>query len=399
MLPGPFCTQILADFGADVIKIEDVAHGYPFRATEPKMGGVAVRHLTLNRNKRSLSLDLKSLQGKEIFLQLLDSSQVVVEQFRPGVMDRLGLGAETLRARNSRLVYCSLSGFGQNGPWRNLVAHDPNFLALAGVLDLIGAKSGPPAMSGLTIADITGALMAAIGILLGVRNSEKNGVGEYIDLSMFDGAVAAAVTAASTYLGSGRGPARGSERHTGGVPASGLYETADARHVVICAIEQHFWANLCGALGREDWLPHAFASGDKAADIQRELAAIFRTRTRDAWFEELGAAGTCLAPVLSIGETLQSEHAKARGLVVAHDHPDAGATRILANPIRLRDNPAKVRFGAPALGEHSDEIMRDLGYSRDDIAALAALNAIRIAPPREASLGDGGREASCASSP
>src|SRR5271156_5012071 len=398
MLPGPFCTQILADFGADVIKIEDVAHGDPFRATEPKMGGVAVRHLTLNRNKRSLSLDLKSLQGKEIFLHLLDSSQVVVEQFRPGVMDRLGLGVETLQARNSGLVYCSLSGFGQTGPWRDLVAHDPNYLALAGVLDLIGARSGPPAMSGLTIADITGALMAAIGILLGVRNSEKSGVGEYIDLSMFDGAVAAAVTAASTYLGSGRAPARGSERHTGGVPASGLYETADARHVVICAIEPHFWANLCRALDREDWLPHAFASGDRAADIQRELAMIFRTRTRDAWFEELGAAGTCLAPVLSIDETLESEHAKARGLVVAHDHPDAGPTRILANPIRLRDHPAEVRFGAPALGEHSEEIMRDLGYSRVVIAALAVLNAIRISPPRDTSAGKVGREAACASS-
>jgi alpha-methylacyl-CoA racemase len=392
MLPGPFCTQILADFGADVIKIEDVVHGDPFRATEPRMGGVAVRHLTLNRNKRSLALDLKSPQGREIFLELLDTSQVVIEQFRPGVMERLGLGAEVLRARNPKLVTCSLSGFGQTGPWRDLVAHDPNYLALAGVLDLIGEKDGPPAMSGLTVADITGALMATVGILLGVRNSERNGFGDTIDLSMFDGVVAAAVTAASAYLGSGRAPARGRERHTGGIPASGVYQAADGRYVAICAIEPHFWANLCRALSREDWLPHAFAGGDKGAEIQIELAAIFRTRSRDAWFQSLASLDTCLTPVLSIDETLESEHAKARGLVVAHEHPDAGPTRLLANPIRLRDHPAVVRFGAAALGEHSQQILSDLGYASEAIAALAADGAIRIASGKE------GRDA-CAVNP
>jgi len=218
---------------------------------------------------------------------------------------------------------------------------------------------------------------------VGVRNSERNGMGEYVDMSMFDGVVAASVTAASTCLGSGRAPARGAERHTGGIPASGLYETADGGYVALCAMEPHFWSNVCRALERPEWLAHAFAQGEKANEIQRELADIFRTRTRDAWFQALGPVDTCIAPVLSIDETLEAEHAKARGLVVAHEHATAGPTQILANPIRLRESPARVRFGAPALGEHSETILSDLGYSALAIADLLTNRVFRSSGPAE----------------
>lgn len=372
LLPGPFATQILADFGADVIKIEDTRSGDGFRAAEPRIEGMSTRHVTLNRNKRCLALNLKAPAGREIFLRLARDAHVLLEQFRPGVMARLGLDYEAVRAVNPQIVYCSLSGFGQSAPYRDLAAHDPNYLSLAGVLSLIGDRDGPPALSGLQIADITAALLTALGILIAVRRAEREGVGDYLDMALFDSVIGTAVTAAATYFGTGRAPRRGEERHSGKYPMADIYETAEGGYITLAAIEEHFWMNLCRALGHEEWIEHQYAEGEKAEEIRAEMRAIFRTRTRDEWFDLLKDKDVCVGPVLSLDEALTSEQVKSRGMVIPHDHPIVGRTSLLATPIKLRDGAARIRFPAGRLGEDTDAILAELGYDAEARARLRA---------------------------
>lgn len=378
LLPGPFATQLLADLGADVIKIEDTRTGDGFRYATPAVGGVSVRHMTLNRNKRCLALDLKSEEGRRIFLRLAEGAQVVFEQFRPGVMARLGLDYEAVRRVNPAIVYCSLSGFGQDGPLRDLAAHDPNYLALSGILSLLGRRDGPPAMSGVQIADMSAAMLAAFGILAAVRRAERTGRGDFLDVSLFGSAIATAVTATSTYVGTGRAPSRGEERHNGACPVSGIYETADGGHVTICAIEDHFWRNVCREIGREDWVGDAFATGRRAEEIQDEMARIFRTRTRDEWAEAFRGKDACVSPVLSLGEALESEHARHLGVLAAHRHPVAGEVAVCASPIRLREGAARLRRPAGALGEHAAEILAEVGCDAEEVRRLAEAGVIRL---------------------
>jgi crotonobetainyl-CoA:carnitine CoA-transferase CaiB-like acyl-CoA transferase len=376
-LPGPVATQILADFGADVIKIEDTGSGDSFRAVEPLRNGVAARHVQINRNKRGLAIDLKSEEGHAIFMKLCGRAQVVFEQFRPGVVRRLGIHYEAVREVNPRIVYCALSGFGQNGPLRDVVAHDPNYLSVSGVLGLLGRRGGPPAMSGPQISDLAAAHLSTIGILLALRRAEHTGEGEYIDISLFDSAMSMSVTAVATYLGGGRAPSRGEERHNGRYPWSDIYETSDGGYLTVSAIEEHFYANLCNALGRPEWLGDQYAGDARQEEIRAGMAQIFRSRTRDEWFDLLKDRQVCISPVLSVAEAVESEHAKARGSIVEHHHPVAGDMRHLASPIRLRNAPATIRRAAPALGEHSAEILASLGYGTEVIEQLVARGVVK----------------------
>lgn len=378
-LPGPVATRLLADFGADVIKIEDTGRGDDFRSTEPKINGVAARHLELNRNKRGLALDLKSPEGKEIFLKLASDADVVFEQFRPGVVKRLGIDYASVKAVNPGIIYCSLSGFGQDGPYRDLVAHDPNYLSLSGVLGLVGSRGGPPVMAGPQLADLTAAHLAAIGILLALRNKEVNGVGEYIDVSLFDSAFSLPLTAIASYFGSGKAPGRGEERHNGKYPWGDIYRTSDGGYVSVTAIEGHFYKNLCLALGREDWVGLQYADDATQETIRAEMQAIFASRTRDEWFALLKDKDVCVTPVLSIEEAVNSEQVRARGGIVEHEHPVAGRTRLLATPILMQSGRPGIRRGAPAQGEHGAEILASLGYGAEEISALAARGVV-LAP-------------------
>ena len=388
LLPGPFATQILADFGAEVIKIEDTRSGDGFRTAEPRINGMSTRHVTLNRNKRCLALNLKTPAGREIFLSLARDAQVLLEQFRPGIMARLGLDYDTVRAVNPRIVYCSLSGFGQSAPYRDLAAHDPNYLSLAGVLSLIGRRGGPPVLSGLQIADITAALLSALGILIAVRRAEREGVGDYLDMSLFDSVIGTAITAAATYFGTGKAPRRGEERHTGKYPMADIYETADGEYITIAAIEEHFWKNLCLALGHEEWIKHHYAEGEKAEEIRAEMRAIFRTRTRDEWFALLKDKDVCIGPVLGLEEALISEQTAARGMVIPHDHPVVGRTSLLATPIKFQDGAARIRLPAGRLGEDTDAILAELGY---DAMARARLRAEGVIAGPEGGFGSHGK--------
>jgi len=381
-LPGPLGTRLLADYGADVIKIEDTRKGDDFRSTTPAINGMSARHLELNRNKRGLAIDLKSAQGREIFLKLAQESDVVFEQFRPGVVKRLGIDYEAVKAVNPRIIYCSLSGFGQNGPYRDLVAHDPNYLALSGVLGLIGSPGGAPVLTGPQLADITAAHMVTIGILLALRNAEATGAGEYLDISLFDSAFSLPVTALTNYFGSGHAPSRGEERHNGKYPWGNIYRTKDGGYVTVTAIESHFYKNLCQALGREDWVDLQYADDAKQKEIHAGMTEIFASRTRDEWFELLKGKDVCVSPVLRLDEAAESEQVRARGSIIDHQHPVAGPTRLQASPIRMASGMPPIRMGAPALGQHSADILAELGYTQQQIEGLLAEGVV-LAPAKD----------------
>ncbi|MDB5838481.1 MAG: Crotonobetainyl-CoA:carnitine CoA-transferase CaiB [Herminiimonas sp.] len=379
-LPGPLATRLLADFGADVIKIEDTRNGDDFRSTTPKINGISARHLELNRNKRGLAIDLKSAEGKEIFLKLAAESDVVFEQFRPGVVKRLGIDYESVKQVNPKVIYCSLSGFGQDGPYRDLVAHDPNYLSLSGVLSLIGAKGGAPVMTGPQLADITAANMVTIGILLALRKLETTGVGEYLDISLFDSAFSLPVTALANYFGSGQAPSRGEERHNGKYPWGDIYRAKDGGYISVTAVESHFYKNLCHELGRDDWADLQYADDAKQEEIRAAMKEIFARHTRDEWFEKLKGKDVCVSPVLSIEEAVNSEQVRARGNIIEHNHPVAGPTRLLASPIRMQSGVPPIRMGAPLQGEHGAEILSGLGYSEGEIKQLSSKGVV-LTPP------------------
>jgi crotonobetainyl-CoA:carnitine CoA-transferase CaiB-like acyl-CoA transferase len=359
-LPGPFCSTLLADFGADVLTIaaptDPFATGIPFLA----------------RNKRSMTLNLKADAGRAVFLRLADGADVVLEGFRPGVMDRLGIGWETLRARNPRLVYCAISGFGQDGPYRDRVGHDVNYLGYAGVLEHVGTAGGPPVIPGVQIADIGGgALMAAVGILVAVLAREQTGRGQLVDVAMLDGAVAWNVYHTLLWMLAGRLPERGRTQLTGHHPCYAVYETKDGRFVTVGAYEGHFWAALCRAIGREDFIPHQWDEGEQRDEMFRVFRAAFTERTRDEWVAALAERDICFGPVNTVEEALADPQVGHRGMAVTIDTP-LGPLLMPGPPIKLSDTPAAIRTPPPAFGEHTDAVLGALGF---DAAAIAKLRA------------------------
>jgi crotonobetainyl-CoA:carnitine CoA-transferase CaiB-like acyl-CoA transferase len=380
-LPGPFCTWLLADLGADVIRVEDpaaitrargAAGGSPPVAEQ----GYDPHRQVLNRNKRSLVLNLKIAAGREVFYRLVERADVVVEGFRPGVTRRLGIDYETLQARNPRLIYCSLSGWGQTGPYREVAGHDIDYLAVAGVLDLTGPAGGPPAIPGVQVADIGGgALMAAFGIMVALFHRERTGQGQYIDVSMLDGAFAWLGHIVGRFF-TGEVWGRGRGLLTGGVPCYNVYPTADGKYVAVGALEPWFWANLCRRLGREDLIPKQFATGPEGEAVRAELAAIFRTRSRDEWAAELMGADTCVAPVKDLGEALADPQIQARQMVIEVEDPRYGRVRQVGFPVKFSATPGRVRHLGGPLGADTGAVLRELGYSAAEVEDLRRAGAI-----------------------
>ena len=337
LLPGGFCTLLLADFGADVIKVEDMGAGDYARADPPSFAA-------LNRGKRSIQLDLKSGSGREAFLRLARDADVVIESFRPGVMDRLGVGWDVLREVNPALVYCAITGYGQDGPLSARAGHDLNYLARTGVLALSGDADGPPVQASAQIADVAGgALMAAFGILAALRT----GQGQFVDISMADGALAMLAMPAAQLLAGGAPPRRGEIVLGGRLLCYRPYPCADG-WVSMGALEPKFWAAFCRGIERPDLVEHQFdAPGTEA---HAEVEAIFAGRTRAEWEAFNAEHDCCVEPVLELDEALADEHVRARGMV---------AGSLLGNPIRLSETPADpLRGPPPGLGEHTDELLR-----------------------------------------
>ena len=381
LLPGGFCSLMLADFGADVVKVEDTGMGDYIRWSPPYHDGVATSargalFLALNRGKRSVRLNLKTDGGREALLRLTGSADVLLESFRPGVLDRLGVGYERLREVNPGLVYCAITGYGQDGPHRDRSGHDMNYLALNGLLGLTGDPDGPPVQAAGQIADLGGgALMAAVGILVALRERERSGEGQLVDCSMFDGSLSWLAMLAAEMLAGGPTPTRGDLGLAGRYNCYRPYACADG-YVTLGALEPKFWQAWCEGVGRPDLLAHAFDSPGSASHAA--VSEVFRTRTRDEWQAFASAHDCCLEPVLGLDEALDSELVAAREMVVGLDQPGATApVRLLGLPIKLGRTPGDPnRAPGPLLGEHTDEVLSAAGYSPPQLAALHAAGAI-----------------------
>ena len=375
LLPGPFCTLLLADFGADVIKVEDTGKGDYMRWSQPHYEGAdptaaGAMFLALNRGKRSIRLDLKTDQGREVLLRLAGDADVLLESFRPGVLDRLGVGYERLRERNGRLIYCAISGYGQDGPNRDRAGHDLNYVGLNGLLALSGDPDGPPVQAAGQIADLGGgALMGVIGVLIALRERERSGEGQLVDCSMFDGSLSWLATVVGETFAHGRPPSRGRLALAGGLICYRPYRCADG-FVTLAALEPQFWSAFCRGVGREDLLQCAFdPPGSPAHAAVSELIA---SRTREQWQAFASAHECCLEPVLELDEAMQSELVAARQMVVELAQPGAlEPIKQLGAPVKLSRTPADpTRAPGPGLGEHTDEILAAAGFSAGEIAAL-----------------------------
>ncbi len=359
-LPGPFCSTLLADLGMDVLAI--AAPGDPFATGIP----------FLARNKRSMTLNLKHPAGREVFLRLATDADVVLEGFRPGVTTRLGIDYPTLSARNPCLVYCAISGFGQDGPYRERVGHDLNYLAYAGVLGYVGEADRAPVIPGVQIADIGGgSLLAAIGILAALLARTETGRGQLVDIAMLDGAVAWNVYHTLLYLLAGRAPERGRTQLTGHHPCYAVYETHDGRHLTIGAYETHFWATLCRHFGREDFIAQQWDEGPAREAMFTFFRDAFRQKTLAEWRRELAELEICFGPVNTLEETFADPQVRHRGMMIETDTP-TGKTLIPGSPLKLSETPGTVRTPPPEFGQHTDAVLATLGYDAHAIAAFRA---------------------------
>jgi len=392
LLPGGFCSLVLADFGADVVKVEDTAMGDYIRFSPPHYEGAdptaaGALFLALNRGKRSIRIDLKSEGGRQAFLRLARDADVVLESFRPGVLERLGVGYERLRAENPGLVYCAITGYGQDGPNRDRPGHDLNYLGLNGLLALCGELGGPPVQPAGQIADLGGgALTAALGIMFALRERERSGEGQLVDCSMFDGSLAWLALVAAGYLAGGEPPRRGALPLAGGLTCYRPYACADG-YVTLGALEPKFWGAFCRGVGREELIEHAF--DPPGSEAHRAVSEIFAARTREQWRQFASEHDCCLEPVLELDEALAGEQVAARELVVELEQPGAERpVRLLGAPLKLSRTPAQPGRGpAPALGEHTEEVLAEAGFSAPEIAALCESGAVagRPAAPVEGS--------------
>ncbi len=381
LLPGPFCSLLLADFGADVIKVEDMGMGDYVRWSAPYYEGAdetarSALFLALNRGKRSARINLKSPLGREVLLRLAGEADVLIESFRPGVLDRLGVGYERLRAQNPGLVYCAISGYGQDGPNRDRSGHDINYLGLNGLLGLTGERDGPPVQSAGQIADLGGgALMAAIGILVALRERERSGQGQLVDCSMFDGSLAWLAMVAAEALATAPAPRRGELGLAGRLICYRPYRCADG-YVSLGALEPKFWQSWCEGVGRPDLIGSQFDA--PGSETHHTVSEIFAQRTREQWRAFASEHDCCLEPILDLDEVLDSELVRAREMIVSIDQPGAQTpVRQLGAPIKLSRTPAQPgsRPG-PALGEHTEEVLARAGYSEHEIAALYEAGAV-----------------------
>ncbi|RLC95988.1 MAG: CoA transferase [Chloroflexi bacterium] len=379
--PSAIAAMMLGDMGADVLKIDlppgggsrGVGEGLPFFPEDAEETEKMTAYMATNRNKKNMALNLRSEAGQAIFHKLAKEYDVIIEAFRPGVMDRMNVGYQTLSQINPRIIYCSVSGYGQTGPYRSFPGHDANYAGMGGVLGLIGeSKEGAPVIALNIVADVAVAvLQAVIGILLAVCARERTGRGQHVDISMTDGVVSLliGIPGAGEYLYNGIVPQRGETMTSGTQPFYSVYQTKDNKYLTLCPIEPRFWGNLCRAIGREDFAPHQFDS-NKKDEIYAELREIFLTRTRDEWFDSLTQADVPVGKVLELDELFSDPQVLHRQMVVDVDHPKFGKVKQIGISIKLSDTPGEIRSLGVTLGKNTTEVMSGLGYSSAEIEEL-----------------------------
>jgi alpha-methylacyl-CoA racemase len=369
LLPGAFCTMLLADMGADVVKVEEPGRGDYMRWTPPLVDGQSALFNALNRNKRSLTLNLKSQAGRDLLLRLVEHAAVLVEGNRPGVMERLGLEWEALHARNPKLVMCSITGYGQDGPFASRAGHDINYMATSGALGLNGDRQGPPVPLSVQVADIGGGgLQPAVAILGAVVGVERGGHGRWIDASMMDGAVSWLALAMAAF-GGGEHVGRGDQRLAGRYACYRVYACKDGGFYSVGALEPKFWAALCDAVERPDLFELQFAEGPEGVHVHQAMESLFSSRTRSEWERKLAGLDVCCEPVLELDEVPSHPQVAARGLIM---RTRTGVEVQPAIPLR----PDWRRLDAPALGEHTAEILAEVGVDAKRLEGLRKEGAV-----------------------
>ena len=390
VLAGPFCSMIMADLGAEVIKVEEIGKGDQTRTIPPFKGGESHYFLAINRNKRSVAVDLKSPQGRDLVLRMAARADVVIENFRPGVLERLGLDYAAIAAVKPDIVMCSISGFGQTGPMRTTASFDLIAQAMSGVMSVNGEADGPPTKLGLPMGDIGGGLWAAVGALSGLAHRTRTGKGLHVDLSMLDGLISLLGYLAEMHFFTGENPGRvGSSHHT--IVPYGRFEVKDG-HIVIALHVGSFWRKFCLAIGRDDLVqdPRFRTTADRSANraaLEEIVTAVLKTRTAAEWTQILSDADVPHGPVNNVGEALAQPVVAARGLLKTIQHPQAGEVKVVGSPLNFGDQfPDQPYAAAPLLGGDTLAVLEEFGYSQQDIERLLAEGA--IATPQQASKPD-----------
>ena len=374
-LPGPHLTMMMADHGAEVIKVEDTRTGDATRHIGPAEGGQTVYYRNANRGKRSLAVNLKDDEGRALFLKLAATADVIVETFRPGVVDRLGIGYGAVKPVAPRLVYCSISAFGQSGPYRDRPAHDLSVNALAGILSMSVGADGRPNMPCLPPSDLAGSLMAFSGILMALLRRAETGEGDYVDLGMYDAALSWTPHIVGRVFGEGRAPDPATERTQGGAAFYGTYQTGDGRWISLGGGEMKFVENFLTAMGREDLISLGREpAGPAQAPLKAYLTKIFLTKTQAEWTAWFEGRDICYAPVLDMKEAFDVPQVAARDMLLT----DEAGNRHLGVPIKFAEEPGEPRLEAPVLGADSRGILKELGYAGDEIERLGAEGAVKL---------------------
>lgn len=375
-LPGPMLTQLMADHGAEVIKIESVDEGEPTRDIGEKRDGVAVFFANSNRGKKSLALNLKQAEGVEVLMRLAETADVMVEAFRPGVAERLGIGYREISARAPHIVYASISAFGQTGPYRNIATHDLATEAMAGVLSINCGQDRKPAIPGMPASDMLSATMGLSGVLMALLRRRESGQGDYLDIAMAECLLACVPNNMGSAMASRRQPAVGEERSLGGNALYSVYETKDDRWIALGSQEHKFAVNLLTALGRPDLIATCeLAPGAAQQPVRDFLDKTFRTRTKAEWIDWFSGRDIPFAPVKTLPEVLEDPHFRQRGMVAT----DARGWDHIGNPIRFEDEPGVCDFALPAHGQHSSALLRELGYTEEAVGKFVNAGIIKDA--------------------
>jgi len=371
LTPGKYCTFLLGDFGAEVIRVER-----PLSDAAPESARLSEEDLTLNRNKRSITLNLKEEAAKQIFYQLSTEADIVLESYRPGVTKRMGVDYETIKKINPRIIYCSLSGFGQDGPYQQLPSFDLVFLAISGLLSLVGGRDRPPIVPGLYLSDIAAGLFATIGILTALLARGKTGQGQFIDIAMLDGAFSWLSVSHGTQYLTESSPGQEDRSLAGLAPGYNIYETRDGRYVALGIGRQQSWASLCQALSREDFIDHRETTGEKRAEILSFFNQAFRTKTQEEWLSQLRDLDIEVGPVNTPDQAFTDSQIQHRQMVLDIDHPIKGKIRQVGIPIKFSEIPAEVTRPAPFIGQDTIAVLQELGYTQPRIDELYRAQAI-----------------------